>query len=381
MRKIKDRLFRLNLPPDRSVFLWGPRKVGKSYWLRHHFQSSLYIDLLQTDVFAQFASRPALLREYVAAHPKKSIVIDEIQKIPTLLDEVHGLIENAGRQFILTGSSARKLKRGQANLLGGRAWRRVMTPLSFLEVEDFDLEDALHSGLLPPHFLSVDPTEDLRSYIADYLKEEIVAEAQVQNLPAFADFLRIAAITSGELLDYTNVASECGVNARVVRQYFQILEDTYLGFRIPPWTKSKERRMILTEKFYLFDVGVANFLARSRPQMGSREFGKSFEHYILMELRAYQAYRAPDLEIKFWRTSNGQEVDFILGEKELAIEVKGSARVTPKDLRHLKILTEDGPVKHRAVVCLESQKRIVNDGIVIWPYQEFLRELWEGSVI
>lgn len=371
----------LKLPPNRSLFLWGPRKVGKSYWLHHHFSDTVYIDLLNTDVFARFASQPSLLREHLAANPDKLVIIDEIQKIPVLLDEVHWLIENAGRQFILTGSSARKLKRGQANLLGGRAWRRVMTPLSFMEVKGFDLQEVLHSGLLPPHFLSPDPSEDLRSYVADYLKEEIVAEAQVQNLPAFADFLRVAAITSGELLDYTNVASECGVAARVVRQYFQILEDTYLGFRVSPWTKSRERRMILTEKFYLFDVGVANFLGRSRPQIGSREFGKSFEHYILMELRAYQAYRAPDMEIKFWRTSNGQEVDFILGDKDVAIEIKGGKRVTTKDIQHLKTLTGDGPVKHRAVVCLETQKRVVGDGIVIWPYQEFLRELWGGKII
>lgn len=372
-------MIEIKLPPERSVFLWGPRKVGKSYWLRHHFPNAESIDLLKTDVFAEYATRPALLRERLSGETTDPVIIDEIQKIPALLDEVHWLIENKKRQFILTGSSARKLKRGQANLLGGRAWRRVMKPLSFMEVDGFDLEDVMHRGLLPPHYLSPNPQEDLRSYIADYLKEEIVAEAEVQNLPAFSDFLRVAALTSGELLDYTNVASECGVSARVVRQYFEILEDTYLGFRVRPWSKSKERRMILTEKFYLFDVGVANFLAKSRPQVGSREFGKSFEHYILMEIYAYQSYLAPDMEVRFWRTSNGQEVDFILGEKEAAIEIKASMRVTPKDLRHFKVLAEDGPVKHRALVCLETQKRVVQDGIVIWPYQEFLRELWAGG--
>ncbi len=382
MNKIKDRLIQLKIPKERSVFLWGPRKVGKSYWLRHHFAKSPYIDLLNTDVFAELAAEPSLLRERLSLKKSKlPIIIDEIQKVPSLLDEVHWLIENKGLQFILTGSSARKLKRGQANLLGGRAWRRQMTPLSIMEVQGFDLENIMHSGLLPPHYLSPDPSEDLRSYVADYLKEEIVAEAGLQQLPAFNDFLRVAAITNGELLNYTNVASECGVKSHVVRQYFQILEDTYLGFRIPPWTKSKERRMIQTEKFYFFDVGVANYLARTKPKIGSREFGKSFEHYILMELRAYQAYRNPELEIKFWRTSNDQEVDFILGEKELAVEIKASARVTVHDLKHLKILSEDGRVKHRAVVSLETQKRQVADGIIVWPYKEFLTELWGGGFV
>lgn len=374
MRKIKGRLIDLNLPHNRSAFLWGPRKVGKSYWLKRHFKNVPYLDLLESDTFAEYASRPALLRERFAKH-RGLIVIDEIQKIPALLDEVHGLIENNAAQFILTGSSARKLKRGNANLLGGRAWRRVMTPLSFLEVDGFELEAVMKSGLLPPHYLSPDPQEDLRAYIADYLKEEIAAEAKVQNLPAFSEFLHVAAITSSDLLNYVNVASETGVKAKEVREYFQILEDTYLGFRVPPWTKSKERRMILTEKFYLFDVGVANYLARRQVSQGTPEFGKCFEHYILMELKAFQAYKNQELQIRFWRTSSGQEIDFILGEKNLAIEIKASPRVTAKDLRHLKTLVEDGPVRRCVVVCLETQPRTVDD-IAIMPWKDFLAALW-----
>lgn len=380
MGHIIRRLLDIRLPHGRSAFLWGPRKVGKSYWIAHHLPKAALIDLLKTDQFSDYASRPALLRERFQDH-KGLIIIDEVQKVPALLDEVHWLIENRGCQFLLTGSSARKLKRGHANLLGGRAWRRVMVPLSIQEVDEISLEKVVISGLLPPHFLSSNPLEDLRAYVADYLKEEIAAEALTQNLPAFREFLRVAAITSSELLDYTNVARETGVSPKVVRTYFDILEDTYLGFRIPPWKSSKKRTMILTEKFYFFDVGVSNYLARRQPLLGSSEFGKSFEHYILMELRAWQTYRNPDLPITFWRTSTGAEVDFILGNKDLAIEIKSSKRVHEKDIRGLKMLEEDGKVKNRIVVSMEESPRTVAGGIAILPWRQFLKKLWDGDYI
>ena len=380
MGKIILRMLDLKLPANRSAFLWWPRKVGKSYWIRHHLPKATLIDLLQTEVFAEYLSRPALLRERHQG-TKGLIVIDEVQKIPQLLDEVHWLIENRGSQFLLTGSSARKLRHGHANLLGGRAWKRSMTPLSYTEVEGFNLESVMVSGLLPPHFLSPNPIEDLRAYVADYLKEEIAAEALTQNIPAFSEFLRVAALTSSELLNYTNVGRETGVSSKVVRTYFDILEDTYLGFRVAPWKKSKTRRMIETEKFYFFDVGVSNYLARRQPREGSSEFGKSFEHYILMELRAYQAYRQPDLPIRFWRTSTGQEVDFILGEKDLAIEIKGSSRVHGGDLKHLTSLSEDGPVKKRIIVCLEREPRTTVGGIEILPWKTFLQRLWSNDLL
>ena len=338
------------------------------------------IDLLQTDQFADFASRPSLLRERCQ---KESglVVIDEVQKVPALLDEVHWLIENRGMSFLLTGSSARKLRRGHANLLGGRVWRRHMLPLSLLEVDALDLEAIFVSGLLPPHYLSPEPLEDLRAYVADYLKEEVAAEAAVKNVPAFAEFLRVASLTSSELLNYTNVGREAGISPQVVRTYFDILEDTYLGFRLPPWKKSKNRRMIETEKFYLFDVGVANYLSRRQPKTGTPEFGKSFEHYILMEIRAYQAYRNPDLPITFWRTSTGQEVDFILGEKDLAIEIKGSKRVHVGDIRSLLALKEDGPVKKCIVICTEEHPRKLENGIEILPWKIFIERLWNREFI
>lgn len=379
MKSICKRLFELNLPANKSAFLWGPRKVGKSYWIRSHLPEAKLIDLLQTEVFAEYASRPSLLRERFQNH-RGILVVDEVQKIPALLDEIHWLIENKKISFLLTGSSARKLKRGHANLLGGRAWRRQMRPLSIMETEGFDLESAMISGLLPPHFLSPHPKEELRAYVADYLKEEVAAEALTQNIPAFSEFLRIAAITSSELLNYANVARESGVSPKVARTYFDILEDTYLGFRIPPWTKARNRRLIETEKFYLFDVGVTNFLARREPKLKSAEFGKSFEHYLLMELIAFQAYRNPEMEVRFWRASTGQEVDFILGDMEIAIEIKAGERVHETDARGLRALLEEWPVKKSFLISFEREPRKLGEKIQGIHWKTFLEQLWGGEI-
>jgi len=376
--KIIQRQFRLDLPKGKSAFLWGPRKTGKSYWIKHHLPEAKVIDLLKTDVFADYSSRPALLRERYYDH-KGLIVIDEVQKVPALLDEVHWMIENRGASFLLTGSSARKLKHGHANMLGGRAWRRTMCPLSWSEIQGFDLDRVMKSGLLPPHILSTAPAEDLRAYIADYLKEEIAAEALTQNIPAFNEFLRVAALTSSELINYVNIARETGVKHPIVRNYFSILEDTHLGRRLAPWKKSANRRMIQTEKFYLFDVGVANHLAGRHPQQGNADFGKSFEHFIFMELCAFQAYRYPDLPLSYWRTSSGQEVDFILGDKELAIEVKSSVRVHEGDMRVLSTLLQDGPVRHACIVSLEKEPRRIAPGITALPWETFLEKLWGNA--
>jgi predicted AAA+ superfamily ATPase len=378
MKEIKDRLIAIELPQRRSAFLWGPRRTGKTYWINRHFSKSIIIDLLKTDVFADYASRPWLLRERYNEH-QGLIVIDEIQMIPDLLNEIHWMIENTDVSFLMTGSSARKLRRRHANLLAGRAWRFTMTPLTYLETKGFDLEQVMISGLLPPHFLSLDPIQDLRSYVADYLKEEIATESVIQNIPAFAEFLRVAAITSGKLLNYTNVARETGVSAKVVRTYFQILEDTLLGFRVQPWRKAKNRRLIETEKFYLFDVGVTNYLARRSPKIGTPEFGNSFEHYILMELKAYQAYRNPELDIRYWRTSTGKEVDFILDEMKVAVEVKGAERIHSGHTKGLKALIEEHSVDRAIIVSLENQPRKTKSNIEILPWRVFLEKLWSGE--
>jgi uncharacterized protein len=380
MKQIKNRVLTIQLPSKRSAFLWGPRKTGKTYWISKHYRESPLIDLLKTDTFADYASHPALLRERYSKH-KGLVVIDEIQMVPDLLNEVHWMIENTNASFLMTGSSARKLRRGHANLLAGRAWRYTMAPLSYIETEGFELEEIFVSGLLPPHFLSVDPLQDLRAYVADYLKEEIAAEAVTQNIPAFSQFLRVAALTSGELLNYTNIGRETGVSAKVVRNYFQILEDTLLGFRVEPWRKVKKRRLIETEKFYLFDVGLTNYLARRSPKSGTPEFGHSLENYILMELKAYQAYRNPELDIRYWRTSTGFEVDFILGNMQVAVETKGSSKVHSAHMRGLKALLEEHQVQKAIIVALEKQPRMLENKVEVLPWQYFLEMLWTGEVI
>jgi len=380
MGQVIKRILDLRLPKGRSAFLWGPRRVGKSYWIRHQLPTAPLVDLLQSDVYGEYAARPSLLRERYATAGRPIIIIDEVQKVPALLDEVHWLIENRSQGFLLTGSSARKLRRGHANLLAGRAWRRPLMPLTSAEVDRIDLERVMVSGMLPPHFLSTEPLEDLRAYVGDYLKEEIAAEALTANIPAFAEFLRVAAITSSELLNYTNIARETGVSAKVVRSYLEILEDTYLGYRIAPWTKARTRRLILTEKFYLFDVGIANYLARRQPRIGSAEFGKAFEHFVLMELKAYQAYRRPEMDIRFWRTASGFEVDFVLGELDVAVEVKAGTRVHDGDLGGLRALAEEHRVRRAIVVSLERQPRTAPPGIEVLPWKTFLAQLWNGDL-
>ena len=377
-----NRVLDIKLPKTKSAFLWGPRKVGKSYWIRQNLPEAIVIDFLKTDVFADFISRPMLLRERYAKS-EQLIVIDEVQKVPSILDEVHWMIENRGSSFLLTGSSPRKLRHSHANLLGGRAWRYTMTPLCYPEWQlfDFDIEEAMMSGLLPSHLVSPDPIQELRSYVADYLKEEIVAEAVVQNIPAFAEFLRVAALCSGELMNYTSIARDTGVSAKVVRGYFQILEDTLLGSRLQAWKRSVDRRLIESEKFYLFDVGVSNYLARRAPKLLTPEFGKSFEHFIFMELKAYQAYKNPELPLFYWRTSTGLEVDFILGDMEVAIEVKAAKRIDNAHAKGLRGLIEDQTVKRALLISFEEEPKKLVGSIECLYWRDFLKQLWAGDII
>lgn len=373
----------LKLPDSqRSIFLWGPRKTGKSCWIQSQVNNSWTINLLESDTFLEFAARPALLRERFAkleARPEW-VVIDEVQKLPLLLDEVHWLIENADARFLLTGSSARKLRRGQANLLGGRAWRREMRPFCLAELAShpWELESLCRSGLIPPHYLADEPHEDLAAYVGDYLKEEIAAEASAQSLPVFAEFLRVAALTNGEIMNFTNLSREVGTSARVVRSYFEILEDTLLGERLPAYRKGVTRRLLQTDKFYLFDVGLANFLCRRKPSQGTPEFGKSFEHFVWMEIQAWKAYKQRDLELSYWRTTSGFEVDFIFNDREVAVEVK-SGRVHETDLKGLTALADDGPVAERMLVSLDGQPRSLRDRhgtVSVLPLRDFVQWLW-----
>lgn len=378
--KVLPRIIDLELPKNKSAFLWGPRKVGKSYWINKHLHNDIVIDLLKTDTFAEYNSRPALLRERYANIDQR-IVIDEIQMAPALLNEIHWMIENSHNCFLLTGSSPRKLRRAHANLLGGRAWRFTMTPLCYPEIADFDIEQLMVSGLLPAHFLSPNPIQELRSYVAHYLREEISAEAVTQNIPAFSEFLHVAALTNGELLNYSNVARETGVSAKIVRNYFQILEDTLLGYRLQPWRKTVNRRLIETEKFYLFDVGLANYLAQRTPKLKTSEFGKSFEHYLLMELMAYKAYKNPELRLHYWRTASQIEVDFILNDMQVAIEIKASNKVHDSDAKGLKSLQEEHQVGRAILVSFESKPKFITKTIESLPWQLFLEQLWNGDII
>ena len=380
MKTIYKRLLNIKLPKAKSAFLWGSRKVGKTFWIRTQLSDFILIDFLKTDVFADYMSRPALLRERYS-HTKKLIIIDEVQMVPDILNEVHWLIENKNLSFLLTGSSPRKLRKTHANLLGGRAWRYSMTPLCYPEIIQLNIEKAVLSGLLPAHYESKDYRQELRSYVADYLKEEIVSWSITHNIPAFSEFLRIAAITNGELLNYSNVARETGVSAKIVRQYFQILEDTLLGFRLQPWRKQNNRRLIETEKFYFFDVGVSNYLGGRAPKLGTPEFGKSFEHYILMELKSFQAYRKPELILSYYRTSTNREVDFILGDMEVAIEIKTSRKVHIHDARGLLTLQADQSAKRLIIISFEEEQKILNGNIESLPWKKFLELLWANKII
>ena len=381
-----QRLLKMNLPLQQSAFLWGARKTGKTTYLAHRFPESITYDLLDTDLLLALTKRPALLREQLLALPKERlsapIIIDEVQKVPQLLDEVHGLIEHEGLQFILCGSSARKLKRGQANLLGGRAWRYAMLPLVSAEVPELDLLRALNHGLIPQHYLQDDPRKSLQAYVQDYLKEEVFAEGLTRNIPGFSRFFDAMGYSHGQLTNYSNIARDCGVTAKTVRAYYEILVDTLLGQFIEPFRRRQHRQVISkAAKFYLFDVGVAGQMThRWLTEEQGEAFGQALEHFILMELIAYRAYRELEYPINFWRTKSGLEVDFILAEGEVAIEVKGTRRVDKRDLSGLRAFQEEHQPKHAILVCNEPTARL-HEGIRILPWRQFLEELWQGMLL
>jgi predicted AAA+ superfamily ATPase len=305
-----------------------------------------------------------------------------VQKVPQLLDEIHWLIENRGLSFLMSGSSARKVRRGQANLLGGRAWRLELHPLVSAELEELNLLRILNRGMLPAHYLESQYRRSLKAYVQDYLKEEVFDEGLTRNVPAFSRFFESMGYGHGEMVNLSNVARDTGVDSKTVREYYQILVDTLLGVWIPPFKRRQERNVIMkASKFYLFDVGVAGAITGRRIESPrGPEFGKALEHFVLMELRAHAAYRELDHPIEFWRTKSGQEVDFVLGGGEIAIEVKGTSRVDPRDLRSLQVFIERHAPRKAIVICNERRAR-ERDGIQILPIQRFLKDLWGGSII
>lgn len=364
-----------------SVFLWGARQTGKSTLLKMLFPDTRYIDLLKSDEFERYNRRPALLREELSLLPENELVIiDEIQKNPALLDEVHWLISNHHLRFILSGSSARKLRRSGVNLLGGRAIRKHLYPFVSAEIPGFNLIKACNNGMLPRHYLVENATNRLHAYVGDYLQQEIKAEALTRNLNTFSRFMEIAALSNGEILNYKNIASECGVSAPTVKEYFSILEETLIGYTIPAFTRNVKRRVIQSPKFYYFDVGIANFLLRRTAiQPGSPEFGHAFEHFILQEIIAYIGYFRPLQHLSYWRTSSGYEVDAIIGNAEVAIEIKSSDEVQSHHTKGLKAFSEEFPDCRLILVSLDKYARRMNN-VEVYPALQFLSMLWDSDL-
>lgn len=382
------RRLEIDLPRSRSAFLWGARKTGKSTLLQQRFPDSIRFDLLDTQLLIELTRAPWRLTERIRAlepaQLKRPIVIDEVQKVPAVLDEVHRLVESDGLGFVLCGSSARKLKRGRANLLGGRAWRFALHPLTWQEIPDFDLLRAVNRGLIPAHYDSAHHRRALAGYVDDYLKEEVFDEGLTRNAPAFSRFFEALGFCHGELLNYSNVARDCGVSSKTVKEYFQILVDTLLGEFVKPFSRLRSRAVIIrAPKFYLFDVGVANHVTGRRIERAAGpDFGRSLEHLMLMELLAYRSYHDRDFPVRFWRTKSGLECDFVLGrDGEVAVDVKGGRGVGRRELRGLRAFAEEHRPREAIVVCNERASRRTEDGIWILPWKRFLERLWGDWVV
>ncbi|MDE0026274.1 MAG: AAA family ATPase [Spirochaetaceae bacterium] len=382
-----ERSLALPEPGRETFFLWGPRQAGKSTLLRRRYPDALWLDLLKSEVFRRYLDSPELLRQELAsegAPAGRQVVIDEVQKVPALLDEVHWLIENRGYHFALCGSSARKVRRGAANLLGGRAVRYELRGLTAAELgAAFDLDRMLNHGYLPRIYQAARPRRLLDAYVADYLREEVAAEGLVRNLPAFSGFLDAAALSDGEMVNFSNIARECGVSSPTAKAYFEILEDTLLGRRLNAYRRRRKRRVIGAPKFYFADVGVVNRLTR-RGELtpGVPLYGKAFENWVFHELSAGNEYQEWDLELTCWRLPSGIEVDFVLGDMEVAVEAKASTRIARAHLRGLRVLAEEHPgIRRRIVVCLEPRARRTDDGIDILPAAEFVRRLGQGTLV
>ncbi len=370
----------------KSVFLFGPRQTGKSTYIRNQLQEPMLSwTLLDNELYRKLFQKPSLLKNTLRAKgiTEGVVVIDEIQKFPQLLDEVHLLIEETNIHFLLTGSSARKLRRKGVNLLGGRAGRINFHPLVYPEINDFNynLEEIFQTGLLPAAFNSPTADEFLSDYTTLYVREEIEAEAAVRNLPPFWDFLRIVASESGEITNYQNVANDIGISSVSIKEWYKILMDTLIGFEVPPYRKTIKRKPNASSKFYLFDVGVTrNLQGLEKVEEGTTEYGRYFENYIAMEIRSWLDYNNIEEGLNYWHALTGQEVDFIIKE-EVAIEVKSTSNVSPKDMKGIKALMEEGLMSKYIIVCREEYPQLLDNGILILPYKEFLEELWAGKIV
>ena len=366
-----------------TFFLWGPRQAGKSTLLRASYPGALWIDLLKTDEYRRFLQNPETIRELVAYENASFVVIDEIQKVPTLLNEVHWLRENKRTHFALCGSSARKIRKGNANLLGGRGINYELYGFSAFELEkEFELDRMLNNGYLPVFQYAAKPERIQSAYVSGYLKDEIAAEGLVRNLPGYSQFLNMAALSDGEMVNFSTIARDTGVSSQTIRGYFEILEDTLLGRFLPAYRARPKRRIAVAPKFYFHDVGIVNFLARrGRLKPGSELYGKAFENWIFHELCTYNMYRERYAEFFFWQLAGGTEVDFIVNHIDCAIECKAVSQVHGDHLKGLRQLGIDHPeVKRRIIVSLDQKNRLTEDGIEIVAYDEFIRLLWGGNL-
>lgn len=361
-----------------SYFLLGPRGTGKTYWLKKEFPEAIYLDLLSSLTYDELLTQPHRLENYVQANSSRLVIIDEVQKIPQLLNEVHRLIESRNVQFILTGSSARSLRKKGTNLLAGRARTRHMYPLTCLELEkDFSLEKSLQVGQLPEAYQSQNPEEYLSAYVQTYLREEVLQEGLSRNLAAFRRFLEAASFAQGSPLNVSNVARDCGMDRKVTSEYFNILEDLLLAFRLPAFSKRAQRRLVKHDKFYFFDVGVFRSLRPKGPLDAPAEIeGAGLETLFLQELRAINEYCNLGFDLFYWRTSNQQEVDFIAyGPKGLfAFEIKRKRSWQKKDLTSLKSFLKDYPMA-KAFLVTGVQQAQQEGEIAILPYKYTLKNL------
>jgi len=376
-----SRYLQLNKETESSLFLFGARQTGKSTILRKEFPKSVFIDLLDSELRMRFKRRPSLLYEMLKDKESNTIVvIDEIPEVPELLNEVHRLISEKDIIFVLCGSSARKLKRKGYNTLGGRAYPCYFYPLTSNEITDFDLDRALTYGLLPTHYLAKNPKRLLAAYVDVYLKEEIQEEALARNLTGFHRFLEIAALTNGEIVNYANIASECGVSAQTIKSYFGILEDTLVGYMIPAYTKVIKRRLVQAPRFYFFDVGLTNHLLhRDALLRGTPEYGHAFEHFIIMELIAYIGYNHKEEQLSYWRTHTGVEVDVVIGNAKLAIEIKSADEIAKRHMKGLKSFGDDYPDCRKIIVSLDRINRKEDDIELIYVH-DFLKMLWNDEL-
>lgn len=380
-KSILERIFQIDKELDGSIFLFGGRQTGKTTLLRQQFPDALFFDLLDSNVRRRLQQRPVLLYETLKDKPAGTLVIiDEIPEVPELLNEVHRLIVERQLLFILCGSSARKLKRKGHNTLGGRALPVYLYPLVSAEIPDYDIDRAVNYGTIPSHYLARNPWRLLAAYIDVYLKEEIKEEALVRNLDAFQRFLEVAALTDGEIINNNNIAQECGVHATTVNSYFDILEDTLIGYRIPAYTKLMKRRLVQAPRFYYFDVGVTNYLLHRKDLVrGSVDYGHAFEHLVVQELVAYQHYSHSEEKLSYWRTYTGVEVDIIVGDARIAIEIKSTEEVQSRHMKNLKSFAEEHPGSKLMIVSLDVFTRQMGNIECIYV-MDFFHRLWTVGI-